>query len=183
MTTLADIGQSVVKFAPLLGSVLAGPAGGVLGTVLAAKFGGSPDDLDDLANRIVSDPQAEIKLRQIELDNEVQLQNIAMTAENNRLIAENERIKIEISNVISARQREENLSKAGNSDNTPKILAYIYTIGFFAVMILYSVYPALKDNMIIAALSGGEMLVLGYYFGSSVGSKQKDNILADAVKN
>lgn len=61
-----DIAESVADAAPLIGGVLAGPAGAAAGTLLASIFGtdGTPEAV---AAAIKSDPEAAVKLREAEL--------------------------------------------------------------------------------------------------------------------
>src|SRR3972149_2103011 len=62
--TLSEI---VSKYAPLLGSVIGGPAGGAIGALVASQFGTDPKDTDDLIKRIEGDPEAATKLMQLQL--------------------------------------------------------------------------------------------------------------------
>ncbi len=76
---LKDLGSTVAKYAPMVGTaILSGnPAGAVL-SILASKFGGSADDPADLMAKIQTDPQAMVKLKEIEATHDVELQKIAM---------------------------------------------------------------------------------------------------------
>lgn len=62
-----DVGKAVARSAPALGGVLAGPGGAAIGSVIASAFGveGTPDAV---AEAIKIDPQAAVKLREIERD-------------------------------------------------------------------------------------------------------------------
>jgi hypothetical protein len=81
----------------------------------------------------------------------------------------------------SARQREVQLK-----DLTPRVLAYGVTLGFFGLlgyMLKYDVPPANKDilNIMLGALGGAWVSIIGYYFGSSASSKAKDETINTAV--
>lgn len=70
----ADLAQTVSKVAPLLGSLLGGPAGGAVGGIIASALGtgGTPQDISEaLAN-----PETLVKLKQIEADKIVKLQEL-----------------------------------------------------------------------------------------------------------
>ena len=69
--SLEALGSLIAKSAPLLGGVLAGPAGAAIGSVIAAKFGGNINDTSDLINRIEGDPNAKIKLLDIQSNNQI----------------------------------------------------------------------------------------------------------------
>jgi uncharacterized membrane protein YeaQ/YmgE (transglycosylase-associated protein family) len=67
MSAWDKIKDVVGSVAPMAGSMLAGPAGGAVGSMLAAALGvsGTPDAV---AAAIQSDPMAAVKIRQIEAD-------------------------------------------------------------------------------------------------------------------
>jgi hypothetical protein len=82
-----DLAEKVSGFAPLLGGLLGGPAGAAVGSIIASTLGTSASP-SDVAQALVTNPDAAIKLKQIEVDQSVKLQELAVTAENNRLTAE-----------------------------------------------------------------------------------------------
>ncbi len=64
-------------------------------------------------------------------------------------------------------------------DHTPKVLAYLVTLGFFALLILhtYTVIPTESANIMnimIGSLGTAWVSIINYYFGSSLGSRLKD---------
>ena len=159
---IESLGKTVISYAPLLGSVLLGPSGNAIGQLIAAKFGNPPD----LVSTINADPNAAEKLLEIQSNNEVQLQQIALQ------------------NVSSARQREVDLARSGHPDTTTRNLAYMITFGFFACIVsLFIFTPEDSTKEILLVLLGSLATnfanVNGYYFGSSDGSKKKDKTIAD----
>lgn len=75
---LEDIGHEVAKYAPLIGAALPIPGGEAIGAIVAAKFGAKPGDPADLLAKIQTDPQAAIKLKEIEANHDVALQQVLM---------------------------------------------------------------------------------------------------------
>lgn len=73
----SKLGKTVAEFAPMLGGVLGGPAGAGIGKVVASVFG-VEDKPDVLEQAIKADPDAAVKLRKIELDNKVDLEQITL---------------------------------------------------------------------------------------------------------
>ena len=65
MSAWDKIKDVVGSVAPVAGSLLAGPAGGAVGAMIASALGVDKNP-DSVAKAIRSDPQAAIKLRQIE---------------------------------------------------------------------------------------------------------------------
>ena len=65
MSVWDSIKDTVGSVAPMAGSMLAGPAGGAVGSMLASALGVDSTP-DAVADAIKTDPQAAIKIRQIE---------------------------------------------------------------------------------------------------------------------
>lgn len=149
----ADIAKTVAKYgAPLLGGMLAGPAGAAAASALAAKFGADPEMPEDIIGKIESDPQATEKL--------IELQKIEL-----------QKTQAYLADNADARGREIELAKAGHVDDTPKKIALIYTYGYLLAMLISTVSkifkPEINLDTFVAALSAGQMFILGYYFGSA----------------
>lgn len=180
--SLELLGNIVSKVAPLLGGAIAGPAGAAIGSIVAAKFGGDVNNVDDLVKRIEADPEAKLKLLEIQSNNEVELQRIYMTmAENQLKYAYLEKVN-EYKDRNSARQRDTALAQAGKRDITPAMLAYILTLGVFVSLYYLFTHAVPNDNKelivsIVSALATVWVSAMAYYHGSSAGSRIKDNAL------
>jgi hypothetical protein len=106
--------------------------------------------------QIVAMKNAELSLQQHLADNGIQLEQIAAT------------------DVASARDRE-----IAVRDNTPRILAYLLTLGFFGILgfLLFQVPPAGAHDVLlilVGSLGTAWAGMIHYYYGSSPGSKLKD---------
>ena len=71
-----ELVRVVAHFAPVLGTALAGPAGGMVGALISNAFGSHQQQ--DLVSQIKGDPDAEAKLKQIEADHEVDIKKLAL---------------------------------------------------------------------------------------------------------
>ena len=82
-----DIAGIVGKSAPILGTLLGGPAGAAVGALVASALGvgGSPDAV---SQALATNPDAAVKLQQIEATRQVDLQTLLVQAEANRLVAQ-----------------------------------------------------------------------------------------------
>lgn len=87
-----DLGSTVAQFAPLLGAALPIPGGAALGSMIASVFGGNADDPASLNRAIQANPEAAVKLKEIEANHKAELERIAMQRASNELAADTARI-------------------------------------------------------------------------------------------
>lgn len=91
-------------------------------------------------------------------------------------------LEAEIQDRASARSREVELAKSGNKDMTPKILAYGVSVGFFGVLGIMIFVPLNGStetiiNIMVGSLGTAWTGIIAYYFGSSAGSRSKDDTI------
>lgn len=72
------------------------------------------------------------------------------------------------------------------NDKFMMALGALIVIGFFCLMVLLVKLPIPAENkdmfnIVIGALVGSFLSVVGYYFGSSLGSKSKDETIANST--
>jgi len=101
---LEQLGHQVADYAPLLGAALAGGAGKAVGSIVAQAFGSSSDP-GEISQAIAQDPQAAIKLRQIEADNRATLTRLHLEAETARQAEVNKTMRAELAAEDSYRGR------------------------------------------------------------------------------
>ena len=153
-----NIAAIVAKSAPLLGSAL-GPIGGIAGTLIATAFGVKPDDEQGLIAAL-SSPDAAIKLKQLELDHEKDLEAIELQF-----------YQAEVQDKGSAREREgKYMAALGRPDYVMNAISIIVVLGFITCAIFSHFYELNKD--FVTTLGAALMLVLSYYFGSSRGERE-----------
>jgi hypothetical protein len=82
-----DLAATVGKYAPLVGTLIGGPAGAAIGAMVSSGLGvvNSPDDV---AQALQINPDIAVKLKQIESDNQVELQKLVVQSEANRLASD-----------------------------------------------------------------------------------------------
>lgn len=167
----------VKKVAPFIGTALGGPLGGAAASALAGALGGDPTKTTDqqLAALVQNvTPEQLLALKQAENDFAVKMQALGFQHETDLLQAE-------VADRASARSRE-----VAVRDWTPRVLAYVITVGFFGVLgyILKFGLPeqneAAKNVLLMLVGSLGTAWttgVIGYYFGSSSGSDRKTELM------
>lgn len=75
-----DIGNMVGKAAPLVGTLLGGPAGGAVGGMVAKALG-TENDPEKIQEAINNNPEALNKIREMETRNQVELEKLATKTE------------------------------------------------------------------------------------------------------
>jgi hypothetical protein len=169
-----DVGKIIAKIAPLAGTALLGPAGGVVGGIIASLFGvdAAPDQV---VQAIQADPQAALKLKELEFNHKLELEKMILDAERMRL-----------ADVADARRREvEGTKVTGKRDINLYMLAWVLVLGFFALVatLIFRALPPDSSGviyMLFGSLSAGFVAVTQYFFGSSKGSDDKTVLLAKA---
>lgn len=177
-----SIAGAVAPFAPTIGRVLGtglGPVGAVIGGLagdaIAAAFGVEATP-EAVGKAITEDPNAASKLQQLEADRGQEILAKAQV-EIERLKQESAQFQTQADDTDRARQWAERL----NASNSPlswgsSILATVFTIAFFVVLAIVLVQSnTIKDNpvllILLGTLTAGMGQILGYFFGSSAGSK------------
>jgi len=89
-----SIKSTVAGAAPLLGSMLGGPAGGTAGTLIADALG-VEEKPEAIEQALQQDPKAAAKLRQVEIENRTELRRAKIEADTHDLATINKTIRAE----------------------------------------------------------------------------------------
>lgn len=161
-----QLGKEVARIgAPLLGGALAGPAGASFGAVLASAFGGSMDDPASLYASMQANPDAAVRLREIERAHEQTL------------------VRLHLQDVADARQRDVAIRQAGSDNRRADGMVWIAFAGVAGCMAA-ALFASPSEAVFgfIATVGGMFLKHLGtaydFEFGSSRGSKTKDAEMA-----
>jgi membrane-bound ClpP family serine protease len=163
------LGQIAPTIATALGGPLAGMAVKTLSNVLLGHENGSEDDVKAALN--AASPETLAQLKQIDADFKARMKELDIDLER---IAANDR--------DSARKMQ-----MANQDWIPRVLALLITLGFFGILIwmLMKGMPQTGTEallMMLGALGTAWTGVINFYYGSSAGSKEKNNLLASKDK-
>jgi len=168
-----DWKKIVGSVAPALATALGGPLAGVAVKTIANQVLGKPEATEQEVEAAILDasPQDLIKLRQVDNEFRALLVNAGIKLE-----------EISAADRANARERE---VKTGDSW-TPRIIAAAVVLGWFIIQwyLLTHLVPAEMRDIVMRSLGTVDMalgLVLGYYFGSSASSRQKNDIIAAAA--
>ena len=163
----------IQKAAPFLGAALGGPVGATAGELISRALGTKPDAPDeDLAKALLgATPEQIVALKQQEEQFQLQMKQLDIqSAEEVEQLANEDR--------GNARARQ-----IAVRDKIPAIGFVVINAGFFAIVGLLTFHdlPAgIKDVvfMLLGALVAAWKDVYGYFYGSSIGSDKKTELLA-----
>lgn len=148
-----DLISMVSKFAPAIGTALGGPLGGLAVSAIAERLG-VKDEVEAVTKAIKADPEAAMKLKQLEID----------------------KFKAILADKNSARERE---AAIATSDKAPlinklvsPILALIVVaawVGIQFTLINMTIPQEMRELVarVLGTLDGALMVILSYYFGAS----------------
>jgi hypothetical protein len=157
------IGKIVGKAAPLLGTALGGPAGATVGTLIAGALG-VEDTPRAVEQAVKNDPDALLKLKQFELENEQDIREHAFKV-----------LDVELKDKQSARDSHKH-------NHMPAIIAVALTflVGGGAYLLFTVHIP--EANQEIAYLLFGTLLAkwgdsIAYWVGTTRSSQEKTRLL------
>jgi hypothetical protein len=180
----SDIGSMVGKAAPLVGTLLGGPAGAAVGSLVAAALG-VMDDPEEVKAALAGNPDAFAKIQELQVNAKIQLQQLAVTLETTRIQAEGAQYSAEAADRDSAR----GLAAKQQNDLVRPAITFILLLGAFAILVcIFSgvAREALTDpvalstvSMLIALWFGELKQTLGFWFGMTKESQKQNAIVTD----
>jgi len=162
-----EAGGLLATVAPTVASAFGGPLAGLATQKLIGALGMSPDaSKEELEQAILgATPEQLLAIKKAEQEFKVEMKKLDIDIE-----------KIYAQDRDSARQREIQVK-----DHTPKVLAAC-VVGLYIFvqvdLLTSTIDPTMKDFVLrsLGMLDAALGLVLGYYFGSSAGSRAKDEV-------
>ena len=156
----SDIKETVGKFAPLVGTAIGGPAGAAIGSMVSNALG-VDNTPDAVAEAIRSDPDAAVKLRKFELDNEADIRQHAFKV-----------LDVELKDVQNARDSHKH-------NPMPMIICTALTLMVSAGAYMLFTLDIPPDNKNIANLLFGTLLAkwgdsIAYWVGTTRSSAEKN---------
>ncbi len=177
-----DIAGAVGKAAPILGTLVGGPAGAAIGGLIAAALG-TGNTPDAITNAIATDPSAALKLAQYESDNRVKLQEMLYAHADSLVAAGTAAIQSDAADRDSARKSAVTGGTASELFWLSIILIAV-TLGC-EITVLFVGLPDTINPLIVGRVLGlmdsVALMVLNFNYGSSTGSKRATELLAQSA--
>ena len=164
------------SLAPLLGTAIAGPFGGVAATFIAGKLGLAESTVKSVSDALQSGAMTPEQISNIRLA-EIEFKK---WMDDNQL----KREQLVFDDRKSAREMQ-----TATRSVTPSVLTWIVVVLClsFEGLMLFGQMPKPASEIVLGrvlgTLDGALMMVLAFWFGSSNGSQNKDALLANSVPN
>ena len=163
-STLKVVGSVAPTIASALGGPLAGAAVKELSSVLLGRSDASPAEIEEAISK--ASPETWAAVRKADQEFETKMAELGFKTE-----------ELEFKDRDSARNRE-----IQTNDKTPARLAAAVTVGFFGILGYLLMEGAPEDGgealfIMLGSLGTAWTGIIGYYFGSSAGSKMKSDII------
>jgi purine-cytosine permease-like protein len=178
----SDIGSMVGRAAPVVGTLLGGPAGAAVGALVASALN-VPNDPESVNAVLAGNPDALAKIQELQINAKVQLQQLAVTAENNRLQAEGAQFAAEAADRDSARK----LAAQQPNDLIRPAVTIILLLGALSILVCIFTGIGLEALQNPVAASTISLLIglwfselkqtLGFYFGVTKESQKQNAIV------
>lgn len=153
----------VGKAAPLLGTALGGPAGAAIGTMVATALG-VENTPDAVAQAVKNNPDASLKLRELELQNEQHIRDHIFRT-----------LDAELKDIQNARETH----KLSKMPALITITMTVFAAAYFASLI-YVAFPYENREMVVGF--GNQLITLwigsvAYWIGTTRSSAEKNRII------
>lgn len=180
----SDIGSIVGKAAPIVGTLLGGPAGAAVGALVASVLN-VPNDPEAVSVALAGSPDAIVRVQELQLTARVELEKLAVQAETMRLQAAGAQYSAEAADRDSARQ----LAAKQPNDIVRPALTFIMLGGSLFVVVAVLIgwaTEAIKDpvasltiGMVLGLWLGMTKEVMGFWFGMTKESQKQSAIVTD----
>lgn len=180
----SDIGSIVGRAAPIVGTLLGGPAGAAVGALVASALN-VPNDPDAVNVALASNPDAMVRVQELQLTARVELEKLAVQAETVRLQAAGAQYAAEAADRDSARQ----LAAKQPNDMVRPALTFVMLGGSLFVVVAVLIgwaTEAIKDpvasltiGMVLGLWLGMTKEVMGFWFGMTKESQKQNAIVTD----
>ncbi len=155
----------LTQIAPTIATCLGGPLAGLAVTALSKLFGVAPDQVQSMINdnKLSADQIAAVQQEEIRFKEQTQ----ALGLNFEQLAVEDRK---------SARDMQTTTQSI-----IPPLLSILVTVGFFGILAYLMVTPADTANtplmIMLGSLGTAWTGIIAFYFGSSAGSRAKDQML------
>lgn len=180
----SDVGNLVGRAAPVVGTLLGGPAGAAVGALVASALN-VPNDPEAVNAALASNPDAMVRIQELQTNARVQLEQLTVTAEQNRLLAAGAQYAAEAADRDSARK----LASQQPRDLIRPAITVILLLGALSILVcifsgigleaLQNPVAASTISLLIGLWFSELKQTLGFYFGMTKESQKQTAIVTN----
>lgn len=158
--------QLLSTVAPLVGTAIGGPFGGLAAKAISMAVLGKPDATpDEVSAAVQANPDLVLKLKEAEL---------AFKETMAQLGIKEEQLAQQDTAMADADRASARAMQMSNKDWMVDVLAGLYTIGYFVALWFFGTHPLDGSTKglvqtLLGVLSSAEVSILSFYFGASRG--------------
>jgi hypothetical protein len=172
MNLFGDALGVLTTVAPTLARAVGGPLAGMATTAIISALGLAPGSTDATVSTAVATASPDQLLALKKADNDFKTQM--------------KQLDVDFAKLSSADEADARQRAVATHDSTPAVLAYALTLGFFGLLALMIFHVLPTENMaavniLLGALGTAWMASMNFFFGSTYGSKTKDQMLFQSV--
>jgi len=161
------------QLAPLLGTALGGPIGGAAASFIASKLGIENNTIEAVTNVLNSGKLSPEQISAVKLA-EIDFQKFLETN------------KIDVEKIAAADRASARDMQIQTRSTMPATLTVLVTVGYFAVLgwMLYDPATTKESGpllLLLGALSSTWGAACAFWFGTTAGSQQKNQLLANTT--
>lgn len=180
----SDVGKFIGGAAPVVGTLLGGPAGAAVGALVSQALG-TTNDPDAVNAALANNPDAMVKIQELQTNAKVQLQQLAVSLETTRIQAEGAQYAAEAADRNSART----LAAAQPNDLIRPTVTLVILAG--TLLIIGAIFMGWNKELLTdptASLTVGTVIglwfgelkqVMGFWFGMTKESQKQNAIVTD----
>lgn len=180
----SDVGKFIGGAAPVVGTLLGGPAGAAVGALVSQALG-TTNDPDAVNAALANNPDAMVKIQELQTNAKVQLQQLAVSLETTRIQAEGAQYAAEAADRNSART----LAAAQPNDLIRPTVTLVILAGTLLIIgaifmgwnreLLTDPTASLTVGTVIGLWFGELKQVMGFWFGMTKESQKQNAIVTD----
>lgn len=170
----SGVANKIGKVAPMAGELLLGRPGGAIGSMIASALG-TQNDPDAIDRALETDPEAAMKMRQMELDHQKDLQTLLLADQKSQREAETARLA-ETQKTMRAELTADSTFKSGWRPLIGYTMAFNFgVLGLAHAYILIWAVMNQPDQFQIAANSAMILIgAMGTVLGINIGKRSND---------
>ena len=169
----ADWISVVRSVAPSLATALGGPLAGAATAAVSDAIFGKNDASEEEISEALSRPDSDTLLKLREADHAFQKEMASM--------------QVDLERIAAADRSDARTRDIASKDGMTALIGLLVTVGFFGLLSALVFYEPPVTNaealyIMLGSLGTAFTGIVTYYFGSSVGSKQKTDLFAAAAR-